>query len=156
MFRSFSGQSVGQPSPAARRHTTGSRPSNLPLATGAHQIEPVPVPTQKAAYLQIQQSLIQMRSRTDSVSAMSGISTASKSSTLGPLPEERAATSKQARSGSPGSGPGCAVKPGDNSGSAKMRRYSAPPVPDIFQVVSGFSFVRRPRPQGGLCHFFFF
>lgn len=127
-------QSSGQPSPMARRHTTGSRPSNLPLTMGAHQMEPVPVPTQKAAYQQIQQSLIQMRSRTDSVSAMSGISTASKNSTLGPLPEERTVPSKQARTGSPGYSPGSLIKPGDNSGSAKIRRYSAPPIPDIFQV----------------------
>merc|ERR1712142_1285335 len=79
---------------AARRHTVSGdphRPSNLPMQIGP-STEPIPVPTQKAAYQQIQASLVRSRSRSgDSVSAMSGISSASGGSTLGPLPEERLA-----------------------------------------------------------------
>jgi len=79
---------------AARRHTVsgpGDRPNNLPMQMGP-STEPIPVPTQKAAYQQIQASLVRSRSRSgDSVSAMSGISSASGGSTLGPLPEDRLA-----------------------------------------------------------------
>ena len=75
-----------------RRHTVSGdphRPSNLPMQIGPTS-EPIPVPTQKAAYQQIQASLVRSRNRSgDSVSAMSGISSASGGSTLGPLPEER-------------------------------------------------------------------
>ena len=43
---------------ASRRHTVGVRPTNLALQSGPQSTEPIPVPTQKAAYQQIQQSLI--------------------------------------------------------------------------------------------------
>lgn len=112
-----------------RRHTVSGdphRPSNLPMNIGPSS-EPIPVPTQKAAYQQIQASLVRSRSRSgDSVSAMSGISSASGGSTLGPLPEERrmeqspAGVRKQAR-----------VSPM----SPTMRKVSAPPaIPDICQL----------------------
>ncbi len=106
-------------------------------------MEPVPVPTQKAAYQQIQQSLVRSRSRSgDSMSAMSGISSTSGGSTLGPLPEERvgslgAERLKITKAGSPVTSPGSIVKAIKNSSdgsNSKTRRYSAPPIPDICQV----------------------
>ena len=93
---------------SSRRHTvTGpqTRPTNLPMAAGPNT-EPIPVPTQKAAYQQIQESLVRSRSRSgDSVSAMSGVS--STSDTVGPLPTD-----------------GAVVK----------KKQSAPPIPDICQL----------------------
>jgi len=126
------------------------RPSNLPMQIGPTS-EPIPVPTQKAAYQQIQQSLVRSRSRSgDSVSAMSGISSASGGSTLGPLPEDRIAAAgsttvtgksapsdqspaeirKQARM-SPLMSP---RSPGSRPQNTKTRRVSAPPIPDICQL----------------------
>ncbi len=145
-------------SPGGRRHTVSGappqhqqpghqqRPSNLPMQIGP-TTEPIPVPTQKAAYMQIQQSLVRSRSRSgDSVSAMSGISSASGGSTLGPLPEERVAAvggaggmenqspavlRKQSRV-SPLSSPRSPMK--QQLGEVKTRRVSAPPIPDICQM----------------------
>ena len=132
---------------SGRRHTVSGcgpgnvRPSNLPMQIGPSS-EPIPVPTQKAAYQQIQQSLVRSRSRSgDSVSAMSGISSASGGSTLGPLPEDRVAGKsappdqspaeirKQARM-SPLTSPRSPSRPL----STKSRRVSAPPIPDICQL----------------------
>lgn len=112
-------------------------------------MEPVPVPTQKAAYQQIQQSLVRSRSRSgDSVSAMSGISSTSGGSTLGPLPEERAGSlgggkKKQIKVGSPVTSPGSivkALKSNADGSNSKTRRYSAPPIPDICQVTKSYTF----------------
>jgi len=68
----------------------GSRPGSLPVISKAHNAEPIPVPTQKAAYAAIQNSLIHSKATDDrnSISAMSGVSSASGGSILGPLPEE--------------------------------------------------------------------
>lgn len=131
---------------AARRHTVsgpGDRPNNLPMQMGP-STEPIPVPTQKAAYQQIQASLVRSRSRSgDSVSAMSGISSASGGSTLGPLPEDRLAgfvpeqspggVRKHARV-SPLASP---KSPAAARHLTATRRISAPPltnVPDICQL----------------------
>ena len=65
----------------------GSRPGSLPVLGKTHNAEPIPVPSQKAAYAAIQNSLIQNKEVT-SVSAMSGVSSVSGGSLLGPLPEE--------------------------------------------------------------------
>ena len=96
-------------------------------------------------------SLVRSRSRSgDSVSAMSGISSASGGSTLGPLPEDRIAAAgsttvtgksapsdqspaeirKQARM-SPLMSP---RSPGSRPQNTKTRRVSAPPIPDICQL----------------------
>jgi hypothetical protein len=156
-FCFFSNPSDRQ-SPGARRHTVGIRPTNLPLQSGPHSTEPIPVPTQKAAYQQIQQSLIRSRSRSgDSVSAMSGVSSASGGSTLGPLPEERIAPSgkaKQTRLGSPTTSPRsptAKLMPGvaGATSSAKTRRFSAPPIPDICQMSPpAVQFTMGPPPPG--------
>lgn len=101
-------------------------------------MEPIPVPTQKLAYQQIQESLIRSRTRSGE-SAMSGISSAGSegASTLGPLPEEgtlktlAAAATRNHESGlvrkSPTASP---------SHHLKSRRVSAPtqPIPDICQL----------------------
>eukprot|EP00095_Tigriopus_kingsejongensis_P000249 maker-scaffold272_size230267-snap-gene-0.21 protein:Tk00249 transcript:maker-scaffold272_size230267-snap-gene-0.21-mRNA-1 annotation:"serine threonine-protein kinase unc-51" len=131
-------------SPGMRRHTVSGapRPVSLPVNIGP-QSEPIPVPSQKAAYQMIQQSLIRSRSKSgDSISAMSGVSSASGGSTLGPLPEEDVAPTKGGHS-SPGadrrhrtsslSSPMSSPKsPGGKS--IKSRRISAPPIPDICQM----------------------
>lgn len=151
-------QPTDRPSPGLRRHTVGLRPTNLPLQSGPHSTEPIPVPTQKAAYQQIQQSLIRSRSRSgDSVSAMSGVSSASGGSTLGPLPEERIAPvgggkAKQTRIGSPATSPrspSAKPMPGASANSAKTRRFSAPPIPDICQMSPpAVQFTMGPPPPG--------
>merc|ERR550532_1009771 len=76
-------------SPVTSRRV-GSRPGSLPVISKGHSTEPIPVPTQKAAYAAIQSSLIHSRAAEErnSVSAMSGVSSASGGSILGPLPEE--------------------------------------------------------------------
>lgn len=84
-------QGLGVSPLTARR--IGARPGSLPGVSRAHSTEPIPVPTQRAAYAAIQNSLVNSRTQQEqerqSVSAMSGISSASSShSTLGPLPEE--------------------------------------------------------------------
>jgi len=89
-------QGLGVSPLTARR--IGARPGSLPGVSRAHSTEPIPVPTQRAAYAAIQNSLVASRSQQQqqqeerqSVSAMSGVSSASSShSTLGPLPEEEA------------------------------------------------------------------
>ena len=125
---------------SGRRHTVSGahpniRPNNLPMQIG--QTEPIPVPTQKAAYQQIQQSLVRSRSRSgDSVSAMSGISSASGGSTLGPLPEERVAKNmERPMEQSPaGIRKQAHVSPQSPIGENK-RKVSAPPaIPDICQL----------------------
>ena len=128
----------------SRRHTVSGdphRPSNLPMQIGPTS-EPIPVPTQKAAYQQIQASLVRSRNRSgDSVSAMSGISSASGGSTLGPLPEERLPSGKMDR---PEQSPAGARKlarvsplTSPRSPTARplvARKISAPPIPDICQM----------------------
>jgi hypothetical protein len=135
-----------------RRHTVSGptpvgqvpniRPNNLPMQIGPTS-EPIPVPTQKAAYQQIQQSLVRSRSRSgDSVSGMSGISSASGGSTLGPLPEERIAHHQHGSR--PDQSPGelrkqARVSPmlsprSPSNETTKTRRVSAPPIPDICQL----------------------
>ena len=123
---------------SGRRHTVSGaspniRPNNLPMQIG--QTEPIPVPTQKAAYQQIQQSLVRSRSRSgDSVSAMSGISSASGGSTLGPLPEERVAKNMERPEQSPaGIRKQARVSPQSPIGENK-RKVSCPPIPDICQL----------------------
>ena len=131
---------------ANRRHTVSgtsplvTRPSHLP-GVGINQNpqnEPIPVPTQKLAYQQIQESLIRSRTRSGE-SAMSGISSTGSegASTLGPLPEEgtlrtlATASNRLPETGvlrkSPTSSP---------SHHLKSRRVSAPPqqIPDICQL----------------------
>jgi len=89
-------QGLGVSPLTARR--IGSRPGSLPVINKAHNTEPIPVPTQRAAYAAIQNSLSNSRTLASepdrqSVSAMSGVSSASSShSTLGPLPEEEVET----------------------------------------------------------------
>ena len=128
-----------RPSPATmRRHTvTGAvRPQTLPVQMG--NTEPIPVPSQKANYQQIQASLIRSRSKSgDSVSAMSGVSSASGGSTLGPLPEERSlqeaspAVVRRSRASSLSSP---ASSPKSPCGKGKTRRIAAAPIPDICQL----------------------
>ena len=97
-----------------------------------------------AAYQQIQASLVRSRSRSgDSVSAMSGISSASGGSTLGPLPEERLAggISGDRPEQSPGGvrkharvSPLASPKSPATRHLTATRRVSAPPIPDICQL----------------------
>ena len=151
----------GKPSPAStRRHTVsgagptsgtvtgaggGSRPASLAVQPNPMP-EPIPVPSMKAAYQQLQQSLARSRTKSgDSVSAMSGVSSASGGSTLGPLPEEGVAEvsnpspsaarrSRAASLSSPASSPKSPNK--QHQQQVKTRRTSAPPsaVPDICQL----------------------
>ena len=133
---------------SGRRHTVSGphphpnvRPSNLPMQIGPTS-EPIPVPTQKAAYQQIQQSLVRSRSRSgDSVSAMSGISSASGGSTLGPLPEDRIAGRSAPSDQSPAEirkqarmSPLTSPRSPSRTLNTKTRRVSAPPIPDICQL----------------------
>ncbi len=155
-------QAASRPSPAqGRRHTVsgaapaqvgagGPRPASLPVQPNPMP-EPQPVPSMKAAYQQLQQSLTRSRTKSgDSVSAMSGVSSASGGSTLGPLPEEGVAplgaaavqpspsASRRPRASSlssPASSPK-SPKHQQQQLQAKSRRTSAPPsaVPDICQL----------------------
>merc|ERR1719232_1080457 len=91
----------------------GSRPGSLPVISKTHAAEPIPVPSQKAAYAAIQNSLIKSKpSEVDrySVSAMSGVSSASGGSILGPLPEEES-VSGAAVSGAPAPSPALLRRP---------------------------------------------
>merc|ERR1719422_2038211 len=91
----------------------GSRPGSLPVISKTHAAEPIPVPSQKAAYAAIQNSLIKSKpSEADrySVSAMSGVSSASGGSILGPLPEEES-VSGAAVSGAPAPSPALLRRP---------------------------------------------
>ena len=147
----LSSAGAGAGAAGGRRHTVSGpapvnvcRPSNIQIGPTS---EPIPVPTQKAAYQQIQQSLVRSRSRSgDSVSAMSGISSASGGSTLGPLPEERASSKfglggpdqspagvrKQARVSPMLSSPKSPSRPITTE---RPRKISAPPaIPDICQL----------------------
>ena len=117
-----------------------SRPSHLP-GVGVNQgpqAEPIPVPTQKLAYQQIQESLIRSRTRSGE-STMSGISSTGSegASTLGPLPEE-GALKVLASAGNRNSESGLSRKSPTSSPShhLKSRRVSAPsqPIPDICQL----------------------
>lgn len=151
-----------------RRHTVGeaSRPSSsrtpAPPASpadagggGAGQgprTEPIPVPTQKAAYQQIQQSLVRSRSRSGDSMAMSdvGSTTSGGGSTLGPLPEEAAlhlhGLQRQHRDhhrfGSPSSVSAAGSQPAIEGRHLKSRRISHPSgnpggnpaVPDICHI----------------------
>lgn len=120
-----------------RRHTvSGERPSNLPMQFGPTS-EPIPVPTQKAAYQQIQASLVRSRSRSgDSVCAMSGISSASGGSTLGPLPEERPVLKNNDRMEQSPAGvrKHARVSPLTSPSNPRGRKTSAQPIPDICQM----------------------
>ncbi len=131
-----------------RRHTVsgdGSRPSNLPMQIGPSS-DPIPVPTQKQAYQQIQANLVRSRSRSgDSVCAMSGISSASGGSTLGPLPEDKPVKNCERMEQSPaGVRKHARVSPMTSPGSAREfaemrgRKVSAPvggaSIPDICQL----------------------
>ncbi len=135
-----------RPAGAQRRHTVSgatARPASLPVNLAPPQTDPIPVPSQKANYQQLQQSIIRSRSKSgDSVSAMSGISSASGGSTLGPLPEEGVAPSpsvaRRPRASSMSSPTASPKSPhqakASASASAKARRISAPPIPDICQL----------------------
>merc|ERR1719346_929348 len=73
-------QGLGVSPLTARR--IGARPGSLPGVSRAHSTEPIPVPTQRAAYAAIQNSLVASRTQQkeeekQSVSAMSGVSSAS-------------------------------------------------------------------------------
>ena len=118
-------------------------------------MEPIPVPTQKLAYQQIQESLIRSRTRSGE-SAMSGISSGGSegASTLGPLPEEgtlktlAAAVTRNPELGlvrkSPTASP---------SHHLKSRRVSAPtqPIPDICQLSPpSIQFTLGSTPPTGL------
>jgi len=130
------------------------RPASLPVSS-KQSTQPIPVPTQRAAYAAIQNSLVQSRGPIDSasqgdktsVSAMSGVSSASGGSTLGPLPEEEmlggepaAPTSvpspallrrpRTASLSSPVSSPRSPVK----QFPVKSRRVSAPAPPDVVSM----------------------
>jgi serine/threonine-protein kinase ULK/ATG1 len=142
-------QPAPKPSPGGRRRHTVSwanpanqnnpsnannRPSSLPVT----HMEPQPVPAQRNNYNQIQQSLTRSRSKSgDSVSAMSGVSSASGGSTLGPLPEEGVApgpspgSARRERASSTGS-PRTPTK--SNALVSKVRKVSGPPIPDICQL----------------------
>jgi len=117
----------------------GARPGSLPGVSRAHSTEPIPVPTQRAAYAAIQHSLVTSRTQQEanqSVSGMSGVSSASSShSTLGPLPEEEVVGDQPPTSPallrrrtsslcSPASSPRSPTK---QFPSSKSRRVSAPP-----------------------------
>ncbi|XP_059090467.1 serine/threonine-protein kinase unc-51-like isoform X1 [Tigriopus californicus] len=131
-------------SPGMRRHTVSGAPR--PVSLAVQQSEPIPVPSQKAAYQQMQQSsMTRSRSKSgDSVSAMSGVSSASGGSTLGPLPEDEEAPGKgglaqaspsvvrRHRASSVSSPTSSPKSPGGKS--IKTRRISAPPIPDICQM----------------------
>lgn len=127
----------GAASGGTRRHTvSGERPSNLPMQFGPSS-EPIPVPTQKAAYQQIQASLVRSRSRSgDSVCAMSGISSASGGSTLGPLPEERPVSKNNDRMEQSPAGvrKHARVSPLTSPSNPRGRKTSAQPIPDICQM----------------------
>merc|ERR1719341_810343 len=56
----------------------GSRPGSLPVISKGHSAEPIPVPTQKAAYAAIQNSLIRSKA--------AGISAPPSGASLGPSP----------------------------------------------------------------------
>merc|ERR1719225_2211200 len=130
---------------ANRRHTVSgtsplvTRPSHLP-GVGINQNpqnEPIPVPTQKLAYQQIQESLIRSRTRSGE-SAMSGISSTGSegASTLGPLPEEGTLrTLATASNRLPDSGIVRKSPTSSPSHHLKSRRVSAPPqqIPAICQ-----------------------
>jgi len=131
----------------------GARPGSLPVINKAHNTEPIPVPTQRAAYAAIQNSLINSRGGNEdrnSVSAMSGVSSASGGSTLGPLPEDEAVPSgrgcsapspallRRPRSTSMSSPVSSPRSPSKQFPSSKSRRVSAPPssspAPDIISM----------------------
>ena len=130
----------------SRRYTvsgappTVARPSHLPGVGTSQgpQTEPIPVPTQKLAYKQIQESLIRSRTRSGD-SAMSGVSSAGSegASTLGPLPEE-GALKTLAAGGNRDPELGLLRKSPTSSPChhLKSRRVSAtaPPIPDICQL----------------------
>jgi len=112
---------------AAAQHQAQHRPTNLPMGAmapmAAPNCEPIPVPTQKAAYQQIQQSLVRSRSRSgDSVSAMSGVSSASD--TLGPLPTDN----------------GGASGGNASTNAVAKRKVPPPPIPDICQLTPPVQF----------------
>lgn len=137
-------KNVGISPLTARR--IGSRPGSLPVMT--HNTEPIPVPSQKAAFAAIQNSLITSRGNQgemerNSVSAMSGVSSASGGSTLGldvvpenePLPSgggvqpspamHRRPRASSMSGHSPVSSPRSPTK---QFPSTKTRRVSAPPI----------------------------
>ena len=100
-------------------------------------MEPIPVPTQKLAYQQIQESIIRSRTRSGE-SAMSGISSngSEGASTLGPLPEEGILHALTAGNRNHESG---IIRKSPTSSPChhlKSRRVSAPaqPIPDICQL----------------------
>merc|ERR1719336_1029683 len=106
----------------------GSRPGSLPVISKTHAAEPIPVPSQKAAYAAIQNSLIKSKpSEADrySVSAMSGVSSASGGSILGPLPEEES-VSGAAVSGAPAPSPALLRRPRCSSLSSPVSSPRSP------------------------------
>jgi hypothetical protein len=115
---------VGRPRGLAQR------PASFPIQLGPAS-EPMPVPSQKANFVQLQQGLVRSRSRSgDSVaSAMSGVSSAS--SILGPLHEEGVSGSgarPRCSSVSSGTSPAPTATASDRG-----RRATCPPatMPDI-------------------------
>jgi len=129
----------------------GSRPGSLPVIGKAHHTEPIPVPSQKAAYAAIQNSLIQKPGGEEriSVSAMSGVSSASGGSILGPLPEEEGVVPSSGRVPAPSPGllrrPRCSSLSSPASSprspskqfppTTKARKISAPvPAPSIVSM----------------------
>ena len=118
-------------------------------------MEPIPVPTQKLAYQQIQESLIRSRTRSGD-SAMSGVSSTGSegASTLGPLPEEGILKSPVA-GGVRDPQTGALRKSPTSSPSRhlKSRRVSAPapPIPDICQLSPpSIQFILGTTPPAGI------
>ncbi|XP_023343699.1 serine/threonine-protein kinase unc-51 isoform X2 [Eurytemora carolleeae] len=122
------------------------RPGSLPVNCKTNPSEPIPVPTQRAAYAAIQNSLVTSRGNLDektSVSAMSGVSSASGGSTLGPLPEDETvdvlqpspAVLRRPRTTSLTS-PASSPRSPNKQFASKSRRVSAPPAsaPDVISM----------------------